>query len=38
MLAVYLLLIQFCIVIFQEWRNEEMALIDEKNGLSSFSH
>ena len=29
MLAVYLLLIQFCIVIFQEWRNEEMALIDE---------
>ena len=29
MLAAYLLLIQFCIVIFQEWRNEEMALIDE---------
>ena len=29
MLVVYLLLIQFCIVIFQEWRNEEMALIDE---------
>ena len=30
MLAVYLLqLIQFCLVIFQEWRNEEMALIDE---------
>ena len=29
MLASYLLLIQFCIVIFQEWRNEEMALIDE---------
>ena len=27
--AAYLLLIQFCIVIFQEWRNEEMALIDE---------
>ena len=29
MLVAYLLLIQFCIVIFQEWRNEEMALIDE---------
>ena len=29
MLVVYLLLIQFCLVIFQEWRNEEMALIDE---------
>ena len=29
MLAVYLLVIQFCFVIFQEWRNEEMALIDE---------
>ena len=29
MLVAYLLLIHFCIVIFQEWRNEEMALIDE---------
>ena len=29
MVAVYLLLIQLCIVIFQGWRNEEMALIDE---------
>ena len=29
MFAAYLLLIQFCIDIFQEWRNEEMALIDK---------
>ena len=29
MLVAYLLLIHFCIVIFQEWRNEEMALTDE---------
>ena len=29
MLVAYSLLIQFCIVIFQQWRNEEMALIDE---------